>query len=123
MRLLLRWVLNAAALFAIAYFSPQIGILEGFRLEGIEGAVVAAAVLGLLNLTVRPLLQLLALPISCLTFGLFSLVINAVVMLIAGQIVTGFQVGGFWNALVASILFAILSSIFNAIINPEKDDK
>ncbi|HYF93900.1 MAG TPA: phage holin family protein [Symbiobacteriaceae bacterium] len=123
MRLLITWVLNALALFGIAYFAPRVGILSGFYVEGFEAAAVAVAILAVLNLTVRPILKLLALPITCLTFGLFALVINAAMMFLTGQLVRGFVVGGFWNALVLSILYAVISSILNGMFNAKEDDK
>ncbi|HWI51895.1 MAG TPA: phage holin family protein [Symbiobacteriaceae bacterium] len=121
MRLLVSWFLNAATLFGIAYFAPRLGILSGFSADA-KGAVVAVAVLAILNLTVRPILKLLSLPITCLTFGLFTLVINALMMFLTGQLVTGFIVGGFWNALVLSVIYAVASAILNGIFNPKEDD-
>lgn len=121
MRLLLRLVLNAVALLIIAYLAPSLEILRGFSVEGFEAAAVAAIILSVLNLTVRPILKLLSLPISCLTFGLFTLVINALMMLLAGELVVGFSVGGFWNAFIASIIYAVISTMLNALFN--KDEK
>lgn len=123
MSLLLRWVLNALALLAIAYIAPSIGMLQGFHVEGFEAAAVAVLILSVLNLTVRPVLKLLALPISCLTFGIFTVVINALMMLLTSELVVGFTVGGFLNALVVSIIYAIFSALLNALFNKEKDEK
>jgi putative membrane protein len=117
--LLVRWLLNALALFGIAYAAPRIGVLPGFKMEGFVTAIVAVAIIAVLNLTVKPILKILTLPVTCLTFGLFALVINAIVMLLASELVTGFEVGGFVNALMASIIYAILSTIFNMFINPK----
>lgn len=121
MSLLLRWVLNALALLAIAYMAPAVGILDGFQLAGFEAAIVATLILSVLNMTVRPILKLLAVPITCLTFGLFSLVINALMMLLTSRLVAGFVVGGFWNALIVSIIYATFSAVLNGLFN--KDDK
>lgn len=120
-RLLLRWLLNSAALFGIAYAAPRLGMLPGFEVEGFEAAIFAAAILGILNLTVGPILKLLTLPITCMTFGIFSLVINALLMLLTSRVVNGFIVGGFMNALLASVIFAILTTILNMLFNREKD--
>jgi putative membrane protein len=120
LRLLLRWVLNALALLGIAYVAPSLGILRGFYVNGCEAAAFAVLILSLLNLTVKPIIKLLALPITCLTFGLFTLVINAVMMLLTSELVPGFRVGGFLNALVASVIYAVASALLNAIFN--KDD-
>lgn len=117
MSVLLRWLLNAAALFGVAYLAPTLGILPGFQVDGFQAAFVAVAILSLLNLVVRPILKLMAMPITCLTFGLFTLVINAAMMLITGEVVAGFHVGGFWNALVASIIYAIISALLNGIFS------
>lgn len=121
MRLLLRWFLNSGALFAIAYAAPRFKMLPGFQVDGYEAAIFAAVILGILNLTVGPLLRLLTLPITCLTFGIFSLVINALMMLLTARIVRGFEVGGFLNAVLASVIFAILSTILNTLVNPKED--
>lgn len=121
LRLLLRWLLNSAALFGIAYAAPRLGMLPGFEVTGFEAAVFAAAILGILNLTVGPILKLLTLPITCMTFGIFSLVINALLMLLTSRIVNGFAVGGFLNAVLASVIFSILTTILNMLFNPEKD--
>ncbi len=123
MSLLLRWVLNALALMGIAYMTPSIPMLSGFRVEGFEAAAVAVAILALLNLTVRPIMKLLALPITCLTFGLFTLVINAIMMLLTGELVNGFTVGGFWNALVVSILYAVASALVNGLFGGDEKKK
>lgn len=123
MKLLVRLILNALILLGIAYVAPNLGILPGFSVTGFEAAVVAALLLSVLNLTVRPILKLFALPITCLTFGLFTLVINALMMLLTGELVTGFRVGGFGNAFVASIIYAVASALLNGMISDEKDKK
>jgi putative membrane protein len=122
LRLLLRWMLNALALLAIAYVAPSVDMLQGFAVEGFEAAVVAVLILSVLNLTVRPILKLLAMPVSCLTFGLFSLVINALMMLLTSELVDGFDVGGFWNAVLVSIIYAVVSALLNALFNKDAKD-
>lgn len=119
MRLLIRWVLNALALLGIAWVAGQYGVLQGFGVQGFEAAAVAVAILALLNMTVRPLIKLFALPITCLTFGLFTLVINAAMMMLTARLVPGFQVGTFWNALLVSLAYALVSSVLNSLINKE----
>ena len=122
MRLLVTWVLNALAFLGIAYLlAPRVTFLSGFYVESFEAAAVAVLILAVLNVTVRPILKLLSLPITCLTFGLFALVINAAMMLVTDNLVNGFDVGGFRNAVIVSILYAIVSAILNAIFNPKKD--
>jgi putative membrane protein len=119
---LVSWALNALVLLGLAYVAPRFGVLSGFAVEGFEAAAIAVAILAVLNLTVRPILKLLSLPITCLTFGLFTLVINALMMYLTGELVTGFIVGGPLNALLVSIVYAIASAILNGIFNPKEDD-
>lgn len=121
MRLLLRWILNALALFGIAYFAPRLGILSGFEVHNFGTAFLAVLILAVLNVTVKPILKLMSLPITCLTFGLFTLVINALILLLTSQLVQGFQVGGFVNALLASVMFAAASAILNLLFNSGDD--
>jgi len=123
LRLLVSWVLNALVLLGLAYVAPRLGVLSGFAVEGFEAAAVAVAILAVLNLTVRPILKLLSLPITCLTFGLFTLIINALMMYLTGELVQGFIVGGPVNALLLSVVYAIASAILNGIFNPKEDDK
>lgn len=123
LRLLVTWVLNALALFGIAYLAQQLPFLEGYHLAGFEAAAVAVAILAVLNMTVRPILKILTLPITCLTFGIFALVINALMMMLTDRLVVGFEVGGFLNAVILSILYAVASGILNGIFNPKEDDK
>jgi putative membrane protein len=83
----------------------------GLDVDNAGSALVAALVLGLLNATLRPVLGFLAFPITLLTFGLFSIVLNAIVLYITAALVDGFHVRGFVNAVIASILLGILNSI------------
>ena len=126
MRLLVTWVLNALAFLGIAYLlAPRVTFLSGYYVESFEAAAVAVLILSVLNVTVRPILKLLALPISCLTFGLFALIINGAMLLVTDNLVNGFELGGLKNAIIVSILYAITSAILNGIFNPkkEKDDE
>lgn len=123
MRLLITWVLNALAFLGIAYFlAPNVTFLSGYHVESFEAAAVAVAVLAVLNVTVRPILKLLALPISCLTFGLFALLINGAMLLVTDSLVKGFELGGLKNAVIVSVLYAVISAILNAIFNPKSKD-
>nr|WP_245302400.1 phage holin family protein [Symbiobacterium terraclitae] len=120
--MLIRWALNALTLLGIAYVAPELGILKGFYVAGFEAAAVAVLLLSLLNLTVRPLLRMLTLPITCLTFGLFTLVINALMMMLTAELVAGFHVGGFRNALVVSVLYAVISAVLNGLVQGGEKD-
>lgn len=101
--LLLRWLLNALALLAVAYLYP------GVRVESFFAAAVAALALGLANALIRPILVLLTLPVTILTLGLFLFVINAALFWLVAQIIQGFAVQGFLAALVGSILYSLIT--------------
>jgi len=122
MRLLKGLAINSVTLFGLAYLGSQFNLLPGFKVEGWEAAIFAAVILGLLNMTVVPIIKLLTLPISCLTFGLFALVINAAVMLVTARIVDGFEIASFLDAVLLAIIFAIISSVFNTIFNSSSKD-
>ena len=113
MRLILIWICNALALLAVAYLLP------GVRVEGLESALIAALVLGLINTLLRPLLILLTLPVTVLTLGLFILVINGLLFWFAGSVLRGFEVSGFWVGMMGALLYSILSSLFSLLI-PKK---
>ncbi|MBF22461.1 phage holin family protein [Neopusillimonas maritima] len=111
MELLLIWVLNAVALLIVAY------ILPGITVASFWSALIAALVLGLLNTLVKPLLILLTLPITVVTLGLFLLVLNALVFWFAGSILRGFQVNGFWWALLGALIYSIISGFLSGLIS------
>lgn len=119
-QLITRWGINAVSLWLIAYFSPQIGMLYGFKVEGFETAVVAAGILALVNTLIRPLLLIFTLPVTVLTFGLFTFVINALMLMLTAYLVRGFETGGFVNALLGSVILSLLSTILNSIFNGRK---
>jgi putative membrane protein len=108
--LLIRWLINAAALMLVAYLYP------GVEITSFGAAVLAALVLGLVNAVIRPILLLLTLPVTILTLGLFIFVVNALMFWLAAEIVGGFHVAGFWAALVGSILYSIITLITSWIL-------
>ena len=110
MNLILVWILNAVALLVVAY------ILPGISVASFGSALIAALVLGLLNMLVKPVLILLTLPITIVTLGLFLIVLNALLFWLAGTILRGFQVGGFWWAVGGAILYSIISGLLSRII-------
>jgi putative membrane protein len=110
MRLLVVWLLNALALLAVAYLMPSV------QIQSFGAALVAALVLGLANAVVRPILVLLTLPVTVLTLGLFLLVINGAVFLGVARLVSGFEVAGWGAAILAAILFSIVSWFLSALI-------
>jgi putative membrane protein len=117
MRLLLTWVINAAALIAVAY------LYAGVQVNGFTAALIAALVLGLINTLVRPLLIVLTLPATVLTLGLFLFVINAVCFWLAAKVLPGFDVRGFVGALIGSLLYSIITTLAAWLIVPGKPTK
>lgn len=105
MGLVINWLASAIVILIAAY------ILPGVHVENFWTALVVAVVLGILNMLVKPLLVVLTLPITVVTLGLFLLVINALLILLASQIVPGFTVDGFWWA----VLFSIVLSLINTL--------
>jgi len=103
--MLLLWILNAVALLIVAYLLP------GIVVTGFGSALIAAVVLGLLNMLVKPVLILLTLPVTIVTLGLFLFVINALVFWFAGSILSGFKVEGFWWAVIDAILYSVISTL------------
>ena len=114
--LLLRWLVSALALLLVARVVP------GFHVDNFWYALVAALVLGLLNLTVRPLLTLLTLPVTLLTLGFFTLIINAVVIMIMASVVKGVTVDGFapafWGGVVLWLIGWMTNSVGTALKKP-----
>lgn len=103
MKLVVRLVINVFALFVVQYLLP------GFQLAGIWTAVVAVIVIGLVNTFIRPILQLIALPISILTFGITAVIINVLLLWGSSKLVPGFEIATFWTAFFASILISLVS--------------
>ena len=110
MRLILKWLLSAAALLAVAY------LYGGVAVAGFGAAMVAALVIGLLNLVVRPVLVVLTIPITLLTLGLFLFVINALMFWAASGVLSGFHVNGFWAALIGSLIYSALGVVIDAVL-------
>lgn len=108
--LILVWILNAVALLVVAYLLP------GITVSSFGAALVAALVLGLLNTVIKPLLILLTLPLTIVTLGLFLLVLNALVFWLAGSILKGFQVDGFWWAVIGAIVYSIVSTFLSGLL-------
>lgn len=109
------WKIMAGAISAVlaAY------ILPGVYLEGAMAAIILAVVLGILNTIVKPILIIITIPATILTLGLFLLVINAIIILMADYLVDGFAVNNFWWAL----LFSFIVSFINSLLNNDKDKK
>lgn len=110
MKILLKWCLSAMALMAVAQLDT--GIVVG----GFGSALVAALVMGLLNLFVRPILVVLTLPVTLLSLGLFFFVINAFMFWIASAVLEGFQVASFAHALLGSVLYSVMGVIIDSAL-------
>ena len=107
---LLRWLVLTAAVLIASW------ILDGIRVTGLFPAFLAAATLGILNAFLRPLLILLTLPINILTLGLFTFLINALMLKIVSEIIPGFTVQGFWTAVLGALIIGTASWLLNAFI-------
>lgn len=114
MKLILIWLLNAIALLAVAYLVPDIHV------AGFGAALVAALVIGLLNMLVRPLLVLLTLPITVLTLGPFILVINGVLFYAAGSWLEGFEVKTYLAGMIGAFVYSIISWLLSALLITNK---
>ncbi len=108
--MLLRLILTTLAILLVT------NVYGGIQVDSVTTAVIAAVVLGLINMIVRPVIVLLTLPISMLTLGLFLLVINAGMLSMAAWLVNGFEVGGFWDALLASFIISVVVALLNGLV-------
>lgn len=115
MKTILRMLLTAIAVVIIAKFLPGVEVTDFIN------AMFVAIVLGFLRITVQPILVILTLPATILTLGLFLLIINAIIIMLAGYFVDGFSVAGFWTALLFSILLSLFQSILYSFL--KEDDK
>ncbi|HLT50752.1 MAG TPA: phage holin family protein [Arenibacter sp.] len=114
MNLILRILITAIAVIILAYILPGVGV------ESYLTAIIVAIVLSLLNLIVKPVLIILTLPVTILTLGLFLLIINAVIILLASNIVSGFHIDNIWWALLFSLLLSFLQSILFSFLRDDK---
>lgn len=103
--ILLRWLINALALLIVA------NVVPGFTVVSLYAALVAAVILGLLNAVIRPILLILTLPINVLTLGLFTFVVNAIVIYLASTVVKGFDVANFGAAVWAAVALWLISIV------------
>ena len=109
---ILRWFATSLAVLAASYVIP------GIVLSDFGAGIIAALLLGLVNAVLRPLLVILTLPLTILTFGLFLLVVNALLLSLVAYFVDGFFVTNFWAALIGTIFISIVSGIINSLIKP-----
>ena len=109
--MLLHWLILTLAILIVAH------LYSGIRVSDLPAAIVAAAVLGILNAVIRPVLQFFALPITFLTLGLFYFVINGLMLYWTASLVRGVAVRSFGSAIVASILVSLCSLLLNSLLN------
>ncbi len=115
----MKTIINLLITAAVAYGLTM--ILSGVHIEGFGTAIVFALVLGLLNFFVRPILGIIGLPLTIITLGLFSLVLNAIIILLADYFLDDMTVDGFWWAFIFSIALSLVTSVVSGLIN--SDDK
>ena len=109
MNFIVKLLLSALAVMLTAYLLP------GVSVENFWVALIVAALLALLNVTLKPVLIVLTIPVTLVTLGLFLLVINALIILLADALISGFMVNNFWWALAFSLILSIVTSLFEAI--------
>jgi len=111
--ILIRWLILTAAIIVASY------LLDGIQVKGFFNAFFAAAILGVLNAFFRPILIILTLPINILTLGLFTFIINALLLKMASGVISGFDVRGFWTAVFGSVIISVVSWVLNSFISPK----
>ncbi|WP_372658697.1 phage holin family protein [Hydrogenophaga sp.] len=111
MKLIAKWLLSACALLLVAYLFP------GVQIQSFTAALIAAAVIGLFNTVLRPVLVVLTLPVTVVTLGLFLFVINALLFWAAASMLDGFGVNGFWAAMLGSLIFSLLMLVVDAALS------
>jgi putative membrane protein len=114
MRLLIGWAINALCLLAIPY------ILPGVQISGFVAALVAALVIGLLNIIIKPILFILTLPVTILTLGLFTLVLNGLMFWLAARFLDGFSVTNFGWAMAGALTYTLISWAVSTLLMPNK---
>lgn len=107
MSVIINWLVSAIAIVITAY------ILPGVQIENFLTALIVAVVLGFINAFIKPILIILTLPINIITLGLFTFVINALIIILIANLVPGFKVNGFWWALLFSIVLSVINSLFH----------
>lgn len=107
----LRWLILTFAIIATSY------LIDGIQISGFLSAFFAAAILGILNAFFRPILLILTLPVNILSLGLFTFVINALMLMMVSGVISGFKVYGFWSAVFGSLLISLVSWLLTSFIS------
>lgn len=113
---LVKWAINTIAL------SIAVLIVKGVSVSGILPLIIASLTIGFLNAVLKPVMLIMTLPLNILTMGAFTFIINTIMILIASQIVRGFDVSGFWAAFVASLFMSFVNFILNLFVYANKED-
>jgi putative membrane protein len=114
MRLLVRWLINAVSLLIVAYF------VSGFEVHGIGAALIAAAIFGVVNATLGLFLKIITFPLTILSFGLFLIVINAILLKMAASVTPGFAVHTWTAALIGAIVLSLVSTFLHWLIKDNR---
>ena len=115
MVLLVRWILFALAIIFVAWLVP------GIEVENFQSAMLVTVIIALINIFIRPLIVFITLPINILTLGIFTLVINALLLMLAGYLAPGVDVEGFLSAFIGSVVLAFLGLIINVVTIDKAD--
>ena len=107
--ILLIWILTAAALIITSYFVP------GFKISGFGSAMLAAVVIGFLNAILRPILLILTLPVNIVTLGLFTFVVNAIILKLAARMLSGFEIDSWGSAIIGAVVLSIVHLVIFTI--------
>lgn len=114
MRILISWLVNAAALYITAWLIPGI-LISG----GLGPLLLAALVIGLINAIVRPVAVVLTLPITVLTLGIFYLLLNGLLFYLAAAVTPGFELAGFWAAVLGALVMSVVGMVLHALVPGE----
>jgi putative membrane protein len=110
-RILFKWLINALALLVTTY------LVKGIQVTGVPALLMAAALLGILNVLIRPILIILTLPINIITLGLFTFIINGAMLWFVSLIIKGFMIQGFWPAVIGALIISIVSWFINWMVH------
>ena len=113
MGLLIRWFILTAAITIVSY------LIGGIEVSGFFSAFFAAAILGVLNVFFKPILLILTLPINIMTLGLFTFLINAVILKMVSGVIPDFQVHGFWSAIFGALMISVINWLITSFINEQ----
>lgn len=112
--LVVAWLISAVSLLIVGHIIP------GFEVQSFGSALIAAVIIGLINATIGLFLKIITIPLSILTFGIFLLVINALMLMFASSVLSGFTVSGFWAAFFGAIVLAIVNMIIRGLLGTEQ---